>query len=393
MVCSGNTACVFWKGSAEYIRAAVSGSGVEDALAELEKLCREQKRKKAILIEPEMLEHSGCTFKKVTLDDIARKVGCSRAAVSYAMRGNHPISPELRMKILTELERCNYRPSVGRQKKSGKTVVILGHLSGSEYNGPAVIAKQLFEKGYTPILTYLPLYEPLCDTGKRTLAHIRDLQNAAGIISLHPHVESFDILRYSQQLPVIIHNRPQSMLSESFFDFTAAGELAALTFKRHKFCQGAFINYGETGTCEYRQLWAGLTKFKELSFVSIPIAVKDCNHLKMDSLLDDAYNNGCRCFFAQSAVLCSLIMRWAEKKHINIPEELSLIYLDQDNMAEDLRPQATSIVVPNRKLLNYSVEALISKIESRPQEEKIIHPWLVDKNTVGFSPLGEAEEK
>lgn len=55
-------------------------------------------------------------MKKVTMDDVAREAGCSRAQVSRMLSGKSYVAEELRVRIQAALKRMNYRNRANRHR-------------------------------------------------------------------------------------------------------------------------------------------------------------------------------------------------------------------------------------------------------------------------------------
>ena len=55
-------------------------------------------------------------MKKVTMEDVAREAGCSRAQVSRMLSGKSYVAEELRMRIQAALKRMNYRNRANRHR-------------------------------------------------------------------------------------------------------------------------------------------------------------------------------------------------------------------------------------------------------------------------------------
>lgn len=395
MVSSGNQGCCFWDGSS-YVEAVVSGETQEEALEALENLCAEQKAAGGILVDPASVRTDGKSTKRVTLSDIARKVGCSRAAVSFAILGKHSISDKLKMKIFAELERSNYKPSAGRKMLPRKPVVLLRRIYEGETDGEGQLASLLLKKGYTPLLCFLPLYDPLNEEGMAAFAQIQKVPNLAGILSMHPALESMDILRYSQGVPVTISSRPDSMLSNAYYDFSAAGELVASLISEYKHRKTAFVSYGEVDGKEYQLLTKGLKKRKKgisIEVFDIPVLASDCCLQTAVPLLNEAYAKGCTFFFAQSEEHCVLVKQWAEQTGLAVPEDISLLYMNYERVPEHLLPKASSLELPYREIHKAVVEEMVCKIEHKPLPQKVFQPSIKDGGTVGICRIGNKNKK
>ncbi|MGB1252461.1 MAG: LacI family DNA-binding transcriptional regulator [Candidatus Promineifilaceae bacterium] len=72
--------------------------------------------------------------KRVTIDDVARKVGVSRQTVSRAINGKHDISAATRARVLESVEQLGYRPSRIAQGMATNLTRTIGLIIGDVTN-------------------------------------------------------------------------------------------------------------------------------------------------------------------------------------------------------------------------------------------------------------------
>ncbi len=70
--------------------------------------------------------------KRVTIDDVAKRAGVSKAAVSYVLNGVDKVSEETRAKVLQAIDELGYVPNIsarnlatGKDKQHSKNNAIL----------------------------------------------------------------------------------------------------------------------------------------------------------------------------------------------------------------------------------------------------------------------------
>jgi DNA-binding LacI/PurR family transcriptional regulator len=176
------------------------------------------------------------------------------------------------------------------------------------------------------------------------------------------------------------------MLSNCYYDYSAAGELVAEQIRKFGHRKAAFVSYGEFLGREYQLIAEGLKKKKRgkrtIDILDIPVPASICKLEVITPLLDDALKKGYTFFFAQSEEHCLLIKQWAELQKVAIPEDISLMYLDYDKMAEQFRPDATAVVCPFQEILKSVADEMVCKIEHRSLDGKVFYPYIRDRNTL-----------
>lgn len=67
----------------------------------------------------------GDAMKEATLKDVAREAGVSFSTVSRVVRGNYPVSEEVRKKVESVMAACNYRPNaIARSLRSQRSNLV-----------------------------------------------------------------------------------------------------------------------------------------------------------------------------------------------------------------------------------------------------------------------------
>jgi len=62
----------------------------------------------------------------ITIEDIANKAGVSIATVSRVINGSKPVSNELRLKVMSAIDECNFKPNALAKGLVTRTTNIIG---------------------------------------------------------------------------------------------------------------------------------------------------------------------------------------------------------------------------------------------------------------------------
>lgn len=314
------------------------------------------------------------------MDDIAREAGCSKAAVSYAVNQNHPISKELRRKINSIMEKLHYSPAGCRKYTARREIAILTMDIPSWHE--TTWSQEIRNHGY------LPRHYFLVENPKQCLALLDQInadRNLAGILCFHPEFQSIDLLRHCKNLPSVIFSREHSMLSFATtpyreFGVTAAHELFRFGHRK------VGVVYHEKDSALQKELFEGFrTGAAFLEFHPITPPPGDPQPEILFPMLDSAVASGVTALFAQSIQpFTRCILQWAYQRRLYIPDDLSLLTIDYDQQASTLTPKVNSISWNFEKLIPLTVNSLIARIEGRDPDAIVCEPVITDLGSVGI---------
>lgn len=324
--------------------------------------------------------------KKITMEDIAREAGCSKAAVSYVINKNHSISDELKRKINSIIEKRNYSPPARRKWGKCREIALISmdipSLHYTAWND------EIRKRGYLPCYYYLP--EDISNSLK-FLDQINCAKNIAGIICLHPEIQSVDLLRHCKELPSVIFSRLNSMLSfasTSYVDFGLRSAAELLRFGHQKIA----CVYHQSNTERQKELLGNFcARVGEENVYHIAL-FKDKNteaELSFDAL-DAAYASGVTVFFSLSMLpLTQAILRWAYYRKLHIPTDISVFSIDHDHFGAFMIPPISGISWNFDTLIPQTVEDLILRIEGNEPVNIVGAPFIMDNGSVARLENGQ----
>ncbi len=318
--------------------------------------------------------------KRITLDDIAKLAGCSKTAVSYAIRHNHSLSDELKTRIWQIIDEQGYRPYGTHLKPPETTVALLTTLSSSGALA-SLFSEELERRGM--IMQLHPLPEKINWDSFKTLAALfqSNVSRLAGIINLHPQLNSFDLLKYCKNIPSVIYYREGSMCSRVIVKLQKIGELAARFLLQSECREAAFLIFRDTesvfSACVYDTMEEFLRKKQpDFKLQKISMLLPE-----LRPRMDQAYADGVRMFCAHGGTMAHPVLQWAYEANRRIPDDISMFCIDYANEAEQMIPPLTSISLPHRQLVRYTVDELFALINHVPPTERELFPFLVKHNS------------
>jgi len=318
-------------------------------------------------------------MKKITMNDVAREAGCSKATVSYCITHNRPIGEETSRRVRAAIEKLGYRPDSDRRSLGKKNIAILVNDLFRSFLNPVIkyITEEISERGY--ITQIYPLQSDI-NRVSELIRNIGNTRNIAGILCMASALESVDIFKWSHGIPSIIFIRDGCMLSPVQFDYRHCVRLALEHFAQLGHRKVLFIT--ERETTERLSVQAYFTELKENRRIESRILLppKDSEQRDIDELyaaFDTAYAEGFRAVIGLNAFYSSLAYRWATRRKHPIPEGLSVICLENTDLADWFIPRLTKILAPAEEIAAYTVETLIAKIENQTLPPKKFQPYFI----------------
>lgn len=317
--------------------------------------------------------------KKVTMNDVAKEAGCSKATVSYCITHNRPIGEETSRRVRTAIEKLGYRPESDRRSLGKKNIAILVNDLFRSFLNPVIkhITEEITKRGY--ITQIYPLPSDI-NRVSELIRNIGDTRNIAGILCMASALESVDIFKWSRGIPSIIFIRDGCMLSPVQFDYRHCVRLAIEHLAKLGHRKVLFIT--ERETAERLSVQAYFAELRENDRVESRILLppKEPGQRDIDELqsaFDAAYAEGFRAVVALNAFYSSLAYRWAARRNHPIPNDLSVICLENTDLADWFIPRLTKIFAPAEEIAAYTVETLIAKIGNTTLPPKKFQPYFI----------------
>ncbi len=324
-------------------------------------------------------------MQKVTISDVAREAGCSKATVSYAINRTGPISDEVRKRVLAVAERLKYHPSATRRgvrERRAIALLIRGDFRvGSEPT--FTFNREILARGYVPQIYQCVLEEePL----RATLALIGSDQNVAGVINTVPEIGSLNLLKYCREVPSFIYARNGCMLCSVQCNYVHRMRLALSHLHSLGHCKILFF------------IDAAIVE-KPLMVENIAFLREYCRNNAMEGeivthpegrdneslfpKLDEARRGGFTAAIVWNEFFATMVYQWAYDRRIRIPDELSVLGFCDEFSAQNFAPMLSSVQIPLEKMVCHTLNALLARIEDREVDEILLHPFLSASDSTG----------
>jgi len=309
-----------------------------------------------------------------TLDDVARHVGVTSATVSNVITGKGSVSEKTRARVFAAIEELGYQPNlVARSLARRKTFILALVLLTIANPFYAEIAEEIErvarQYGYQLLL---------CNTHKDTTVgreHLKGLSSrwVDGLLVMGGSLSVPDMLaaarRGQRGQPLVLcvpsENEQNAALPVVDIDFHYAGELAARHLLELGHRRTAVIVEAPSHTLRwegYRKALAasGVTLLAE--YVQYGDSTMQSGYRAAEALL--ALPIRPTAIFATNDLMALGAVEAALDHGLQVPDDLSVIGLDDIMLGAHVHPPLTTIAIPKQELARQAIELLLRYINS-----------------------------
>ena len=331
----------------------------------------------------------------VTIYDIARAAGVAKSTVANALSGKGTVSEATRQRILQCAQEMGYRPNVlARSLYNHKTLTIalvLPTITNPFY--PEIIEaieQTASERDYQTLFSNTHLnFERARQQMERMMSRWVD-----GYIIMGCSMESADIVRYFQQgLPIVLcdwqENEVPEGLPQVSVDFYRAGQLAA-----HHLLDLGHRRVAVIADDPQQALRvAGFTSVLREAGLAFPHAMQATGASTLESgyaaaqqLLQQPERP--TAIFATTDWMAFGAIDAALDAGLRVPEDISIMGLDDLMFSAHLRPPLTTVAVPKNQLAREAVNLLFKQIDGDKAitETSLVQPHLVVRRSTAHPP-------
>lgn len=315
----------------------------------------------------------------VTIYDVAREAGVSMATVSRVVNNNPNVKPQTRKKVFEAIDRLGYRPNaVARGLASKKTTtvgVVIPDISNSIF---AEVAR-----GIEDIATMYHYNIILCNADKKKDKEIRVINTLLekqvdgllfmGGVVTEEHIQAFN----TSSVPVVLcgttsadETLPSVDIDHELAAFEAVNRLISGGHRTIAMISGT-LHDPATGYARYQ----GYRKALEQAGIEVQDELVRIGNYRYESGIEamnhflELSNRPTAVFSATDEMAIGAI-HTIQDRGLKVPDDISVISVDNIRMASMVRPQLTTVAQPMYDIGAVSMR-LLTKLMNKETVEQI----------------------
>ncbi len=333
--------------------------------------------------------------KRVTLAQIAQRTGLSVTTVSFALndRPNTRISPDTTRLIKEAAAEMGYTPDpVARGLRTGKTETI-GFISDevtiTRYTS-AMIRGVLDAGDERDHLVLMAECGDHPDRLQKALTTMRS-RRIDGLLIAPMRARRIDLPPIPKSLPTLVvnghaHTHPSVLPDEYTAGSTAIEHLLANGHRRIAFIGRSAAHLDPRVSITIPRRLAGIDAGMAKAGLSFQCEIHGADwepELGYDGALEIFDTHRVTAILTANDRIAWGVFQAAQTRGIAIPEQLSVMSFDDEQLASYLRPRLTTIQLPYLQMGRLAVEALLDYKTAKGRESEILVPMpLIERGSV-----------
>lgn len=307
--------------------------------------------------------------KKLTIEDIAKAIGCSKTTVSRAISGKGRIGNEMRQKILAYCDEFGYKPNV----------IAKGLAQSKTFNIGVIL---LGEQDIQEIPFFQNCLLGICDTAANydydvvvTTIRMDDISRLVRIVKNHKvdgiiltrlltHDVQVEYLKTCSIPFVVIGSSEEKGITQiDNHHVEACREMTSVLCKQ-QVGRIAFIGSNSSHVVSQKR-YQGFVEGCEMNGVKPEneLISLDCNSKALvEKAVLEAIQAECNCILCMDDRICTQVLLKLTEEHVRVPEDVKVASFYNSNFLEAHNPPITSLKFDVQGLGEAACQVLLGKI-------------------------------
>ena len=329
--------------------------------------------------EEMMGNEAGTTKKRVTINEIAQELGCSKSTVSRAISGNGRISKEVREKVLACCEKYGYKPNgIAKSLAQSKTFNI-GVVLPADQDLNEIPFFQHCQLGICEMaasVDYDVIVTTISSDDISRLKRIVENRKVDGVIltrTITNDPQEQYLLESKIPFVVIGSSEHEDIIQVDNDHVEACKELTSLLIAQ-SMKKIAFIG-GNPSHIVSRNRYEGFLQGCE-KYQIIPDAEDiylDCNtRLMVNQAVSEILHHETDCILCMDDKICHYVLQKLNEEEVVVPRDIKVASFYDSALLQSNTPAVTALKFDTKALGIESCRLLTEMIAGRPVEQKTL---------------------
>jgi LacI family transcriptional regulator len=330
-----------------------------------------------------------------TIADVAKEAGYSPMTVSRVINGEKNVKDSTRESVMAAVEKLNYSPNLAARTLAGAEQIRIAML----YENPsfAYLSRLLVGTLEQARKNHVQLVIEQCRDGQDIYDVFRELIDSGvdGIIISPPLCDTdtmIDMIQQAEVTCVVVANwNPPGKMSVVRIDDVEA----AVAMTRHIISLGhkriGFVKGHPDQKASAQRLTGFRTAMEEAGLEIEPALIVDGLFTYRSGLAaaEQLLNlpNPPTAIFASNDDMAAAAITVAHRRHLDVPQDLTVCGFDDNDFAQSIWPELTTIHQPIAEMARTAVEILVDRIRSKragkatSREERLLDYTFVQRES------------
>ena len=325
-----------------------------------------------------MKKNTDVRQKKITIDEIAKELGCSKTTVSRALSGKGRISDGMRKRVLAYCNECGYRPSSLAKGLADSKTYNIGVILPDDQDLNEIPFFQNCLLGICETASGIGYDAVVATASAEDISSIRNIvekHKVDGIILTRTLVKDPSVEYLLQQnLPFIVVGsyKNADVLQVDNHHVEACRELTSLLLT-NRANRIAFIG-GNLEHMVSQKRFAGFRSGMELHQRSIQdeLVFLNCNtKVLVGKAVETILEQQADCILCMDDKICNQVLMKLNEEHLSIPRDIKVASFYDNLFLQCHNPPITALQFNEKELGRVACKMILDKIAGKEIEQRV----------------------